>query len=443
MAWKPIYIFLLLASVSVDWLAALRINGSKDDKTRKYWLYVSLGINLLILFIFKYSNFFLTSANEVVNAFGFNISLPGTSLILPLGISFYTFQAMSYAIDVYRKRISAEKSFLRYFLFIMFFPQLVAGPIERAGHLLPQFAVRQQFSYERVVSGLTLMAWGMFQKVVIADRLAVFVDQAYGRPELWSGPALLIATIFFAFQIYCDFAGYTDIAIGAARVFGIDIMQNFRRPYFATSIPEFWKRWNISLSTWFWDYVYIPLGGNRVPKFRWAANILTTFLLSGFWHGANWTFLIWGGLNGVYTLLFKATGQLGKKMFSWLHPVLAKGLAIVFTFILTLIAWVLFRANNIKDAWYVFTHAAKGWGEVISNPVILLLNQPRLDFIIAFASIIMLLGVHLIEELTLVPIVERIRKWPVWLRWGTYIIVIWLLIVLGKFGERQFIYFVF
>jgi D-alanyl-lipoteichoic acid acyltransferase DltB (MBOAT superfamily) len=275
----------------------------KSKAKRKKWLYLSLVSNLGILFGFKYFNFFSENIQLIFNQYNILYEVPFFNALLPVGISFYTFQTLSYTIDVYNNKTQAQKHLGVFAVYVSFFPQLVAGPIERSNHLLPQFFEKHEFSYSRVKSGLQKMLWGFYKKIVIADNLAILVDGVYNNIDNYSGIALIVATIFFTFQIYCDFSGYSDIAIGSARVMGFELRENFKRPYFSKSIQEFWQRWHITLSSWFKDYLYIPLGGNRVIKWKWYYNILITFLLSGLWHGANWTFIIWGGLHGSYLIL--------------------------------------------------------------------------------------------------------------------------------------------
>ena len=269
---------------------------------KRKWLYLSLLTNLGILFGFKYFNFINDNLQQLFDQINVFYNVPAFDVLLPVGISFYTFQTLSYTIDVYNGKTKAQKHLGVFAVFVSFFPQLVAGPIERSHRLLPQFFIKHEFNYDRVRHGLQQMIWGFFKKVVIADRLAIVVDGVYNNLDDYSGLALIVATIFFTFQIYCDFSGYSDIAIGSARVMGFELMDNFKRPYFSKSISEFWKRWHISLSTWFRDYLYIPLGGNKVVKWRWYYNLFITFLVSGFWHGANWTFIAWGALHGIYLI---------------------------------------------------------------------------------------------------------------------------------------------
>ena len=293
MNWQPIYALLLLTSTVITYLAARGIGHFEDDRKKRACLLTSLILNLGILFLFKYYDFAAENVTSLLRVLGIAVDFPSFSMLLPVGISFYTFQALGYSIDVYREKTPVEKDFFTYALFVSFFPQLVAGPIERSTNLLPQFKEKHSFCYEEVMAGFRLMLWGYFLKLALADRCAIYVDAIFNNVEQHNGGSFLLASLFFPFQIYGDFAGYSLVAIGVARVLGFRLMENFRRPYFAASVTEFWRRWHISLSTWFKDYVYIPLGGNRCGRYRQYFNVLTTFVVSGLWHGANWTFLVW------------------------------------------------------------------------------------------------------------------------------------------------------
>ena len=304
MCWSYKYIVLIMISTVVDYVAGILMYKLEKQRARKLLLLASLTTNLGLLFFFKYFNFFGDSINFVFERFNIFARVPAYEYLLPVGISFYTFQTLSYTIDIYRRKQKPEYHFGRFALFVSFFPQLVAGPIERSVNLIPQFRQDFKFEYERVKEGILLMVWGFFKKVVIADRLAEYVNLVYNNPADFAGLQNVIATFFFSFQIYCDFSGYSDIAIGSALIMGYRLMTNFRRPYFAASIGEFWHRWHISLSTWFRDYVYISLGGNRVVKWRYYYNLFITFLVSGLWHGAEWTFVIWGAIHGFYTVSY-------------------------------------------------------------------------------------------------------------------------------------------
>ncbi|MBU0755092.1 MAG: MBOAT family protein, partial [Planctomycetes bacterium] len=366
MCWKPAYILLIIVSTLVDYVAAHAMDRHNERNGRRKWLIVSLIANLGLLFSFKYYNFFAATWNDLFPSLGTGAHLPALDVLLPVGISFYTFQTLSYTIEVYRGTQKPEKRLMIFALYVAFFPQLVAGPIERPGNLLSQFDRKNVFQYDRVLSGLRQMLWGFFKKMVIADNLAVIVNQVYGAPADYAGPALTLATVFFAFQIFCDFSGYSDIAIGASRVLGYDLMTNFRRPYFAKSIQDFWARWHISLSTWFRDYLYISLGGNRVSKGRWYFNLAVVFLVSGLWHGANWTFVVWGALHGTYLITAILTQKMRARTAALVRiertPFLHKLFNTGWCFVLVCFSWIFFRADSMGDAWRVVTHLGSGWG---------------------------------------------------------------------------------
>lgn len=437
MAFIPKYVLILVVLIVVDYIAGIFIHKSKG-KRRKLYLFISIVSNLTFLGFFKYYNFFITNAHL---PFGL------LNLVLPIGLSFHTFQAMSYTIEVYRKKVKPEKNLLIYALYVMFYPQLVAGPIERPQNLLPQFHIDHKFEYTRVVEGLRLMMWGMFKKVVVADRLALYVSTIYDKPHDYYGISLILATIFFAFQIYCDFSGYSDIAIGAAKVMGFNLMKNFNFPYFSKNISEFWQRWHISLSSWFRDYVYIPLGGSRVKKVYWVRNIYIVFVLSGFWHGASWTFIIWGALHGAYYLFFNRFPKLANRFT---------------TFILVCFAWVFFRANNLNDAIYIVTHLTYGTGgyiDFISHLLPKLINHTATEFnmmqlLLPFTVGLEYLTIKLLWIFFVVlilidlvcarklPISDLSRK-SIYVRWTIYIVCILIIMNLGVASDLPFIYFQF
>ena len=354
--WDYRFLSLIAISTFVDYYVGLAIYKSENPSLRKMWLFVSVLFNLSLLGFFKYYNFFIESWTELLSSLGYNIENTWTlKVILPVGISFYTFQTMSYSIDIYRKQLKPTKDFIAFAAFVSFFPQLVAGPIERASHLLPQMLKCRRFNKKSSVHNLELIVWGLFKKVVIADSIAPVVNDIFNNYTDYSGGTLIIGAIFFAFQIYCDFSGYSDIAIGTARLFGFDLMTNFNFPYFSRSIGEFWRRWHISLSTWFRDYLYIPLGGSKVGKLKGIRNVFAIFLVSGFWHGANWTFIAWGG---IHALLFIPSFILGTNRKNlkvnnpkndWLNHIINFALAL-FTFSMVTLAWIFFRANSIKDS---------------------------------------------------------------------------------------------
>lgn len=337
MNWEPLYALLLLSSTLVTYLAALGIGHCTRQRAKRRCLVGSLVLNLGILFLFKYYNFVAENISDLLVQWGMSVRMPEFTLLLPVGISFYIFQALGYSIDVYRGNTPVEKDFFTYALFVSFFPQLVAGPIERSTNLLPQFKQKHTFSYENVMAGVRLMLWGYFLKLVLADRCAIYVDAIYNNAAHHNGGSYLLASLFFPFQIYGDFSGYSLTAIGAARVLGFNLMENFRRPYFATTVTDFWRRWHISLSTWFRDYVYIPLGGNRVSKARCHLNIMITFFVSGIWHGANWTFIIWGTIHGALQCVEKLLGW-NKAQWKIQGKIVHWGL----TFCIVCLAWIFF-----------------------------------------------------------------------------------------------------
>lgn len=427
MNWQPAYALLLLTSTFVTYIAALGIGCFEDRRKKKICLVSSLVLNLAILFLFKYYNFLSSNISMGLDACGLKIDIPELGFILPVGISFYTFQALGYSIDVYRGTTKVERDFATYALFVSFFPQLVAGPIERSNNLLPQFKQQHRFDYEAVLSGVKLMVWGYFMKLALADRCGIYVDAIFNNVDKHNGGSYLVASLLFPFQIYGDFAGYSLIAIGVARVMGFRLMENFRRPYFATSVGEFWHRWHISLSTWFKDYVYIPLGGNRVGRLRNYFNLLVTFVISGIWHGANWTFFLWGTLHGFLLCIEKALG-IGKQKFTGIN----KFFHWAVTFVLVCLAWILFRANNLSDAMMVI----KG---IFTNP-----GVPKPEYA-NFIAIGMAMTILLIKEFA------DEYQWPVrvadsksWIVRHVYLVMMIAYIILfGVLGGDQFIYFQF
>jgi len=353
--WDWRFLSLIIISSTADYIIGIQLSKIDKTRARKYLLIVSVFINIGLLGFFKYYNFFIESFSEAFTFFGTSFRADRLNIVLPVGISFYTFQTLSYTIDVYRKRIEAEKDWVVFYAYVSFFPQLVAGPIERASNLLPQFTNKRHFSYDRGVEGMRQILWGLFKKVVIADNCAVIVNQVFANPNEYLGYELLLAAILFAFQIYCDFSGYSDIAIGTGKLFGFNLMKNFALPYFSRDIAEFWRRWHISLSTWFRDYLYIPLGGSRGTILKVIRNILIIFIVSGFWHGANWTFIFWGFLNAIYFIPLILSSRNRQHL-----DIVAKGrmlpnvkefFQIGTTFLLTLFAWIFFRSETISGAF--------------------------------------------------------------------------------------------
>jgi D-alanyl-lipoteichoic acid acyltransferase DltB (MBOAT superfamily) len=440
MAFIPVYIFILLLTIGIDYVAGILLERVQGQ-SRKAVLLVSIVATCAVLFVFKYFNFFVGSFVGIATYFGWQPTNPALDIILPIGLSFHTFQSLSYVVEVYRGKQRAERNFVVYATYVMFFPQLVAGPIERPQNLLHQFYERHDFDYARVVSGLKRMAWGFFKKLVIADRLAIYVNDVYGNPQSHSGLQLTIATGFFAYQIYCDFSGYSDIAIGSARVLGFKLMENFDTPYASRSISEFWRRWHISLSSWFRDYVYYPMGGNRVRKPRWYLNLLVTFGVSGLWHGANWTYVIWGLLNGLYLVIGAATGGARTRFAQALGLTENGRLRIVLqvssTFALTCFAWIFFRARSLDDAVYVLTHLFTGWNfAAIRTEQFLMRQMPIALAAILFLELAQYLHRHHRP-------METIERWPRLARWPLYASLVVAVLLLGIYRQSAFIYFQF
>lgn len=352
--WDWRFLFLLLFSTLLDYLTGLRMQESKNQNIKKCWFWLSVIINLGFLGVFKYYNFFIDSFSQGLSQLGVQVNPMTLNVILPVGISFYTFHGLSYVIDIYKDRIKAERNLVDYALFVSFFPLLVAGPIERATHLLPQIKKKRNFNYHQAVDGLRQILWGLFKKIVIADNCAIYANEIFNNSADHSGSTLALGVLFFTFQIYGDFSGYSDIAIGTARLFGINLLQNFSFPYFSRDIAEFWRRWHISLSTWFRDYLYIPLGGSKGGTWMKVRNIFIIFIVSGFWHGANWTFIVWGALNAIYflPLLLTKRNRTNIEIVAQgrLLPSFKETLSMFLTFGLTMIAWVFFRAQDVLHA---------------------------------------------------------------------------------------------
>ncbi len=443
MAFVPVYILILGFTIVIDYFAGILIEKS-SGKRRKLFLIFSLIANIGVLAVFKYYNFFNYNFSVLLHGFDLSNPIPFLSILLPIGLSFHTFQAMSYTIEIYRGNQKAEKHFGIYSLYVMFYPQLVAGPIERPQNLLHQFRENHDFDYDRIISGLRLMAWGLFKKVVIADRLSILVNTVYNNPENHNSLSLIVATIFFTFQIFCDFSGYSDIAIGAAKIMGFKLMTNFNRPYQSKSISEFWKRWHISLSTWFKDYLYITLGGNRVTIPRWYLNLFIVFLISGLWHGANWTFIIWGALHGFYIVFEHATVDFRKKFNKLFLFDKIPFLSVLTTFILVAFAWIFFRANDISDAFYIVSHLFADKAKILSVESIKSIFHLGLNIygiLIAIGSIIFMMYIHFIERKD--DTWQVLRNKPVYIRWILYYLFVFIIITLGVFEKNQFIYFQF
>jgi len=439
--WDWRFLILIVFSTLVDYSVGRALSRTEHPGRRKWLLSLSLLANLGLLGFFKYYNFFIENFIEAFSWFGQPPDIRVLSIVLPVGISFYTFQTLSYTIDVYRRKLEPTSDLLAFAAYVCFFPQLVAGPIERATHLLPQFLSRRHFRYEMGADGLRQILWGFFKKLVIADNCAVYANMMFNNSGDYSGSALLLGAFFFAFQIYGDFSGYSDIAIGTARLFGFDLRRNFAYPYFSRDIAEFWRRWHISLSTWFRDYLYIPLGGSRVGRWKRVRNIFVVFVVSGFWHGANWTFIVWGGLHALYYLPVmlrrKHRDHLDVVARGRLLPNGSEAFRMSLTFVLVLLAWVFFRAESLG-------HAMQYLGTIFSPS---LFSVPDFDqrtyalltlLLLTFFMIIEWLGrsrEYAIEKLGL--------GWPRYLRWGWYMFLIFLIGMFMQTEETPFIYFQF
>jgi len=449
MCWKPGYLVLILVSTLVDYVAALLLARTGSPFKRKSLLALSLLVNLGLLLFFKYFNFFNESLRQVFQYFSLSYDMPHADLLLPVGISFYTFQTLSYTIEVYRGSRRPERHLGYFALYVSYFPQLVAGPIERPGSLLPQLKQQQDFDYARVAEGLGRIVWGMFKKVVIADRLGLLVDSVYAQPGQFGGPALTVATVAFAFQVYCDFSGYSDIAIGAAQVMGHRLRENFDRPYLAGSIADFWRRWHISLSSWFRDYLYVPLGGSRVGVRRFCFNIMAVFILSGLCHGANWTFIAWGCLHGLYYLIGNGTRRYRQGVAQILgatrFPRLSHAAGVAITFILVCFAWILFRADHFSDAVTVVVRLGSGWADLWTRSGF---ETWLRSFNVGEKEIwrgFVLTGLLIVIEYVQGPmaLTASVARWNRPARWAVYLVLVLLILNLGVTKQMPFVYFQF
>jgi len=443
---SPAYVVLLLGVTGVAFAGGVAIEGARGERARSAILAIAIAIVVAALGSFKYSGFLLGTLDSVLPSAGLAgrtlfPSFPRMDLVLAVGLSFYTFSCVSYLVDVRRGELAVEQHFGHFALYVSFFPKLLAGPIERAGPFLEQIRRPVLFSAASVTLGLQLMLWGLFKKVVIADHLAGFVDGAYGQAAFASPADLVLATYFFAFQLYCDFSGYSDMAIGAAKVLGIDLMTNFRRPYLSRSTQEFWgRRWHLSLAAWFRDYLYIPLGGNRVSRLRQYGNVMVVFLVSGLWHGANWTFVLWGGLNGLYHVVGEITRAARDRAsrFVRVPTWLANGWSVIATFHLILLTWVYFRAPTIVEANLVL---ARVWEAGASLPRLVQARIGTAEVLYSIALILVLLAVEVLDERK--PVWEWLAPRPVYVRWGVYYAILAALIVLGTWQLQNFVYMQF
>ena len=435
--WDWRFLFLLIFSTLLDYFSGIQIEKTSNPFGRKFWFWLSIVINLGFLATFKYFNFFADSFKNLFSLFGVQVNVWSLNVILPVGISFYTFHGLSYIIDVYNKRIVAEKKFIDYAVFVCFFPLLVAGPIERATHLLPQIKKKRIFNQNQAIDGLRQILWGLFKKIVIADNCAEFTNLIFNNTNQYAGSTLVMGALFFTFQIYCDFSGYSDIALGVSRLFGIELLKNFSYPYFSRDIAEFWRRWHISLSSWFKDYLYIPLGGSKGNKWTKIRNTFIIFIVSGFWHGANWTFIVWGLLNAIYFLPLLLSNKnrvhidIVAKNSSF--PSFKELMSMLFTFGLTVFAWIFFRANNLHHAVnYIYRMMSK---KLFSLP------EVRPSYLMILVLIFILFewmgrkNNYAIEKLGL--------NYHKIYRWSIYIIILISIFIFGATKEQEFIYFQF
>ena len=438
--WDWRFLFLLVFSTLLDYYTGIKMSEARNLNSKKFWFWLSISVNLGFLGVFKYYNFFAESFAEAIANFGLHINLWTLKVILPVGISFYTFHGLSYVIDIYKDRIKAERNFIDYSVFVSFFPLLVAGPIERATHLLPQIQKKRTFDYANAVNGLKQILWGLFKKIVIADQCAQYANIIFNNSGDYSGSTLLLGALFFTFQIYGDFSGYSDIAIGTAKLFGIDLLRNFAFPYFSRDIAEFWRRWHISLSTWFRDYLYIPLGGSKGGTWMKIRNTFIIFLVSGFWHGANWTFIIWGLLNALYimpSIIFNThRDNLDIVAKGKYFPSVKETIQIGITFGLTVFAWIFFRAKDLHHAVdyikNIFTKA------LFKAPDLLGIGLSKKLFVIIFLFLLIeWLGRE--EQFAISKINSRI---PRAVRWGFYYVIVFSIFYFAG-SEQQFIYFQF
>lgn len=462
MCFKPEYAVILAAATSIDYYLGRRIGASPaPSKTRFRWLVLGLVHNIGMLAALKYLDFFNESIAALLKPVNIIYDVKAIQWAVPVGISYYTFKKISYLIDVYRETLPPEKRIVDFALYVSFFPAVMSGPIDRAGKLIPQFGGNTGFDYQRVTAGLKLIAWGLFKKLVIADRLAMFVNRVYDHPTQFEGASLAAATLYFSIQIYCDFSGYTDIALGLGKLLGLELTENFDRPYFARSIGEFWKRWHISLSSWLMDYLFLPIAYSVSRKIKnpkllkvkaetWAyiTGIMITFLLCGLWHGARWTYVIWGTIHGVYLAVSFATKKMRRKLNKKLHfkrnAVVPDILRSLMTFGMVTFAWIFFRADSLGDAGYIVTHLFSGWSGTLSlsgliNAVHFGLLKKELA--VAAVSVFFLLLVHLLRKQDTFE--QWLAKQALQVRWAFYLVLILWILTFGESGAGNFIYFKF
>ncbi|HHW36525.1 MAG TPA: MBOAT family protein [Bacillales bacterium] len=442
MCWNPKYALILLASTVITYASGLLIGKSVKNKTlltrKRLLLILSIIFNLSILGFFKYFNFAINNINAILAHFGISLLEPRFDIVLPVGISFYTFKAMSYIIDVYRGDIKPERNFMKYALYVSFFPQLMSGPIERPAAFLSQINKKHDFDYERVKSGLLIMAWGYFLKMVLSDRMALLANEVFDNFTKYSGFQLALGAVFFGLQIYCDFSSYSSIAVGVGKVLGFSLMENFNTPYFSTSVAEFWRRWHISLSTWFRDYLYIPLGGNRKGKLRKYINIIIVFLVSGLWHGASWNFVIWGGLNGLYQVF----GDILRPIRNWItdktnfrvNTFSNKLIKIITTFVLIDFSWIFFRAEGAKAACLLIKRMFSNFNPYIFfDGSIFELGLDKSNFAVTLTALVILLFISICKY-NGISLQEKLSQQNTWFRWLIYYMIIFSVLIFGIYG---------
>lgn len=443
--WDWRFLFLLIFSTLLDYFTGIKMSDAKSASSKKFWFWLSVSVNLGFLGVFKYYNFFAESFAGALENLGLQMNPWTLNLILPVGISFYTFHGLSYVIDIYKDRIKAEKNFIDYAVFVSFFPLLVAGPIERATHLLPQIQKSRTFDYAKAVDGLKQILWGLFKKIVIADNCAEFANLIFNHSDDYSGSTLLLGALFFSIQIYGDFSGYSDIAIGTAKLFGIELLRNFAFPYFSRDIAEFWRRWHISLSSWFRDYLYIPLGGSKGGTWMKIRNTFIIFIVSGFWHGANWTFVVWGALNAVYFLPLllhnKNRNHLDVVAAGKLVPNAKEFFSMLLTFLMTVFAWIFFRAENIQHAMSYISDLLSGLASKSSYVETMNLLRWQIGYGIPFV-IVLFFSLEWLGRENQYAISQLGNTWKRPMRHALYYALIFAIFWFGG-KEQQFIYFQF
>lgn len=457
---QPGYLPVLFLSTLLDYFIALKIGAVKNKGNRKAVLIFGIIANVGLLFFFKYFNFFNDFFRSLSGALKITYPVPSFKILLPLGISYYIFRKISYIVDVYRGHITPERNFVRVALYVSFFPEMPAGPIDRAAALLPQFLEKIKINFTWMAEGLQSIGWGLFKKLVLADRLAKLVNAVFDHPEQHHGPVIGLAAIFYGFQVYCDFSGYSDIAIGLGRILGFRLMENFKQPFLAESIPDFWRRWHISLSSWLRDYLFLPISYSLMRKLdknkilvktadRWAyvGSVLCTMLLCGLWHGANWTFAAWGLLHGLLLVISFAAKKTRKRTVRFLHlkkfPLLLRAGRIVFTFGLVSFSWVFFRAHSIKEAFTMIAGFFSAGPDAVAGKAgsgTLLVGLSRPEFLIAIAAIVFLLIVEILLEKKDEPVYRLLSGRPVWIRWAVYYLVIFSILLFGIYEQQVFIY---